>query len=166
MKSILIVLVSILLISNPIQANDNFPKDILAKWIYKHSMISKNMTIQIVENIFQTKHPLFLLALMKEESNFNPTAVSEKGAMGLGQVMPLHEEKLIKAGILIEMRDIFEIPIGVKATEFIWLFKLAKAKGYTKEALRFYYGERDEGYIKRILRDYYALKNLYSKSKS
>lgn len=166
MKSILTALALVLFIINPTQANNDLPKADLVKWVYKHSMISKNMAMQIVENVSQTKHPLFLLALIKEESNFNPTAVSNKGAMGLGQVMPFHEKRLIKAGILTEMRDIFEIPIGVKATAFMYQFKLNKARGYTKIALEFYLGIKDENYIKRVLKDYYILKNICDESRN
>ncbi len=137
-------------------------KPTLAKWVYKHSRISKGMAEQIVDGACRTKYPLLLLALMKTESHFIPTAVSEMGAMGLGQVMYYHEKKLIKAGILDEMRDIFEIPIGIKATEFMWTFKLNKAKGNIVAALTYYYGERNEEYINGILGDYYTLRNLCS----
>lgn len=42
-----------------------------------------------------TRHgidPLLLAAIVEAESNFRPAAVSEKGAMGLMQVMPVHLE--------------------------------------------------------------------------
>ena len=134
----------------------------LTEWVYKHSMISRSMAAQIVEGACRTKYPLLLLALMKTESHFIPTAVSKLGAMGLGQVMYYHETKLIKAGILVEMRDIFEIPIGVKSAEFMWAFKLKKAKGDVVTALTFYYGEKDKKYIDGILGDYYELRGLCS----
>ncbi len=137
-------------------------KPALSEWVYKRSMISRNMATQIVEGACRTKYPLLLLALMKTESHFIPTAVSELGAMGLGQVMYHHEAKLIKAGILTKMRDIFEIPIGIKATEFIWEFKLNKAHGDVVTALTFYYGEKSEEYINGILKDYYDLRGLCS----
>ena len=134
----------------------------LTKWVYKHSMISRSMAAQIVEGACRTKYPLLLLALMKTESHFIPTAVSKLGAMGLGQVMYYHEAKLIKIGILVEMRDIFEIPIGVKATEFMWKSKLKRAHGDVVTALTFYYGEKSEEYINGILGDYYTLRGLCS----
>ena len=130
----------------------------LTEWVYKHSMISRNMASQIVDGACRTKYPLLLLALMKTESHFIPTAVSEMGAMGLGQVMYYHEAKLIKAGILVEIRDIFEIPIGVKSAEFIWTLKLKKAQGDVVTALTFYYGEKDKEYTKGISGDYYELR--------
>lgn len=137
-------------------------KPTLAKWIHKHSIISRKMVAQIVDEIIKTQCPLLLLALMKTESHYSPTALSEKGAMGLGQVMPFHEKKLITAGILTEMRDIFKIPVGVRATEFMWQFKLKKAKGNIRRAFTFYYGERNLKYINGVLKDYYILMGLCS----
>ena len=73
--------------------------------------------------------------------------------------MPFHEEKLIKAGILIE------ISVCVKATAFIWQYKLSKAKGNITLAL-WYYGNKNASHVRQVLRDYQILKNLCSESKS
>lgn len=135
----------------------------LIKWVYKHSRISQDMAKQIVDSIAKTSYPLFLLALIKTESNFNPTAISKKGAMGLGQIMPLHKKALIEAGILEEMRDIFNISVGVQATEFVWEFKVSKAKGNINKALALYLGARRERYINQILKDYFYLNYLCKK---
>lgn len=134
----------------------------LVDWVYKHSQISKAMANKIVANVIDTSYPLFLLALMKTESNFNPTAVSSAGAMGLGQIMPSkkNKETLTKAGIIGEMRDVFDIIIGIKATEAIWCRDILKAKGNIATGLMFYLGERNKTYKSRILQDYFYLNYL------
>lgn len=132
---------------------DYHNKVFLTNWVYeKSSRISRLMVNQIVECTLKTKHPLLLLALMEVESSFDPTSVSRKGAMGLGQIMPnYHAEELKRVGIIKEARDLFNIPTGVKATEHIWGIKLLRAKGDTTEALVRYYGDRDKLYINQVL---------------
>lgn len=135
----------------------------LIEWVYKHSRISQTMAEQIVDSVVKTSYPLFLLALIKTESNFNPTAVSKKGAMGLGQIMPQHEKLLIQAGILREMRDVFNIPVGIEATEFVWEFKISEAEGNINKALALYLGVHRKRYINQILKDYFYLNYLCKK---
>jgi len=139
-------------------------KPLLAEWIYKHSQVSHNMVNEILDNVSKSSYPLFLLALIKAESNFNPTAVSSKGAMGLGQIMPLHEKALIKANILKEMRDIFNISTAIKATEFVWEMKMSEADGDINKALSMYLGGHDYKYVGQILKDYFQLNYLCKKS--
>jgi len=135
----------------------------LVKWVYKNSRISQKMAAQIIDGVAETSYPFFLLALIKTESNFNPTAISSKGAMGLGQIMPIHEETLKGAGILKEMRDVFDISIAIKATEFIWDCKMSEAKGNVDKALALYLGVKNESYSSRILKDYFYLNYLSKK---
>ena len=137
------------------------PAPYLIDWVYEHSTrISRKMAKEIVEHVSYTAYPLFLLSLMKTESSFDPTNLSKAGAMGLGQVMPDHEKTLIKAGIIKEMRDVYDIPAGVKATELIWKLKLRHAKGNIETALQYYYGARCRIYINGILKDYDYLRGL------
>jgi len=135
----------------------------LAKWIYRHSKISRSMVDEILDNVAKSSHPLFLLALIKAESNFNPTAISNKGAMGLGQIMPMHEKALIKANILKEMRDVFNISIAVKATEFVWKMKMSSANCDINKALAMYLGGNNHKYVNQILKDYFQLNYLCKK---
>lgn len=136
----------------------------LIEWVYKHSDISRAMAETVVfYTVSDSSCPLFMLALMKTESNFNPTAVSHKGAMGLGQVMPYHEKTLKDAGIISEMRDIFDIQAGVQATNFMWDTKMTQAKGNIDKALELYLGTHRESYVNRILKDYFYLNYLCKK---
>lgn len=131
----------------------------LVEWVYKNSSkISKKTAEEIVNHTLTTNFPLMHLAIMKTESNFDPTSISSKGASGIGQQMPKDYKKpLIEAGIISEWRDIFDIPQGVKATEFAWNDKFKKAKGDIIKGLIGYYGENDRKYIDPILKDYHYL---------
>jgi len=135
----------------------------LVDWVYKHSRISRVMAEKIVDNVKESSSPLFLLALMRTESNFNPTAVSSKGAMGLGQIMPVHKKALKESGIIKELRDLFNISTAIKATEFIWELKMVDARGDINKALALYLGAHDGKYVNRILKDYFQLSYLCQK---
>jgi len=136
-------------------------KQVTIDWVYiNSSRISRGMAEEIVESTMKTKDPLFLLALMKSESSFDPTLLSSKGAAGLGQVMPQHKERLVKAGILEDFREIFEIDIGVRATEFMWDLHVGETNGDVFKGLVNYLGKRDENYTTQTLKDFFFLREL------
>lgn len=131
----------------------------IVEWVYKNSSkISRKTAEEIVSHTLTTNFPLMHLAIMKTESSFDPTSISTKGASGIGQQMPKdYKEPLIQAGIISEWRDIFNIPQGVKATEFAWNDKFQLGKGNVLESLKLYYGENDKSYINQIIIDYHYL---------
>jgi soluble lytic murein transglycosylase len=93
------------------------------------------------------------------ESNFTPTALSNKGAMGLTQVMPkYHRKNLIKAGIITTDRDLFNIGASIKAGDMILSEHLAQTNNDVTKALDKYLGGKDGVYVKRIQAN---LANLY-----
>jgi len=139
----------------------SFVQYVVSDWVYKNSShISKKMSQEIVVNVFKTNDPLFLLALIKTESTFDPTSISSKGASGLGQVMPEHKKRLIDAGILKEFKDIFDIQTGVKATEFMWDLHLKEQKGNVVKALTKYLGKKNDTYINQVLSDFDILRKM------
>ena len=142
-------------------------KPTLTDWVFKNSSrISKKMAGEIVRYTLETNFPLLLLSIMKTECTFDPTSVSSEGALGLGQVMPRdYEKKMIEAKIITEIRDIFDIPAGVKSIEFAWNDKLIIAKGDIIKALELYLGKKEKDYINQILKDFLYLNYLYKKSK-
>lgn len=143
-------------------------KPALTNWVFRNSSkISKKIAKEIVDCILKTNFPLFLLALIKTESTFDPTSVSSKGALGLGQIMPRdYKKRLKKAGIISDIRDVFDVPAGVKSTEFAWNDKLVLAKGDIIKALGLYLGKKKKDYINQILKDFLYLNYLCRKPKS
>ena len=141
--------------------------DILTEWVYSHSSrISRKTARRIVETtIKETKYPLLILSLMERESNFNPLAISKSGAIGLGQILasPAQIKWLKENKIISEKRDLFDIETNIRATNFIFLYKLKKANGNLEKALMFYVGGNQRRYIKDILTNlgeiYILLKN-------
>ncbi len=85
---------------------------------------------QIVERLYlkagkrgYSVHPVLFMALMRRESNFDPTAVSDVGAVGLTQIMP-------GTAKLLGMNTVYLPPYFRKAGEF-----LRKARQWRARAL-------------------------------
>jgi hypothetical protein len=135
--------------------------DILTEWVYEHSTkISRKTASEIVIETLKTKDPIFFLSLFEVESNFDPNCVSKLHAIGLGQVMPLHKEELIKAGIIKEVRDIFNIAEGIKASGFVWDIKWKEGRGDIRKALAKYLGESNKNYSDKVLENYFHLSTI------
>ncbi len=134
-------------------------------WVYNHSSkISKRTAKIIVEETFKkSKYPLLLLAIFARESSFNPTAVSKKGAFGLGQILVTKNQiKLLQENkIILDPRDLFDIETNIKASEFMLDQKLKVAKGDLRKALYLYVGGNKK-YVQDVLQ---LLGDLYLKSK-
>jgi len=141
-------------------------KTMLVDWVFANSHLgnvpkcSRKMAKEIVDAVFKTDTPLLLLAIFKKESRFEPTAVSHMGAMGLGQVMPMHEKWLKREGIITELRDLFDIETNIKASELVWSRGFQRAKGNPVIALGMYYGARDKSYSEPILSSYRELTEI------
>lgn len=134
--------------------------DLLVTWVYDHSSrISRAAAQEIVFEATKTKRPLLILALIAAESEFTPTVVSSKGALGLTQVMPGSWEKdLIARGIIRERRDLFDIGPSIAAGDYVLGLNLKSTKGDVSAALEMYLGGRDGAYVKKIFSN---LANLY-----
>jgi len=133
---------------------------VLTKWIYEHSkQISMQTSGEIVKEVMKTNKPLLILAIAEIESNFIPSALSSKGAMGLTQVMPsVHEKELISKGMIKERRDLFDIVPSIRAGNYVLDFCLTQSKDNVPKALELYLGGQGGHYVKRILS---SLANLY-----
>lgn len=132
----------------------------LQKWVLSQSSrCSPKQVKLIIQECIRTDLPLLILALISAESEFNPTAVSSKGAIGLGQIMFEHHMKaLIGANIIKEKRDLFDVEANIQATHFILKMFLRQSNGDVTKALERYLGGHDGAYQRKILNN---LANLY-----
>lgn len=142
------------------QSNKMGIRNMLTKWVYNNSgQISTDTAEWIVAACMQTKRPLLMLALISAESDFIPSALSKKGAMGLTQVMfDVHKKMLIEQNIIKEKRDLFNIDANVRAGYYILEMYLKESNGNITKALEKYLGGRDGIYVLKILT---CLANLY-----
>lgn len=183
---------------------EKFP-DILAKHLLKFENYHKLVKLGTKEGIIYYKYPfpyrdyiitysksigvdpLIIASIMREESHFNSQIVSEAGALGLMQLMPLTAKKV---GNVQNKSDLFKeelnIYIGIK-----YFGELLKKYGKIEYAIAAYnagenavdswlkndYKDVDEfiedipytetrNYVKKVLRTYYLMRNLYKVNSS
>lgn len=120
--------------------------DIVGRWDRARSAI-KNPFISILDQVFRKNlkagllvDPLLFLGLMRQESNFNPSAVSHVGAAGLTQIMPSTGKSLGMKNIYMpsyyeEARD-FLARETESRREGVSLFKKACGPGWRDTALQ------------------------------
>jgi len=140
----------------------------LCEWIYKkYTRSSRETILKIIDESMETKHPFLILALFGAESEFNPTAKSSVGALGLGQIMPKYYADILKKeGIIKEIRDLYNVTENIKATEYALLYELERAEGNFALALSRYSGGASK-YFSKVAENYIYLtmikKNTYLK---
>ena len=137
--------------------------------------------------------PFFIAAIIREESQFSPEALSPAGARGLMQVMPATGEQVARSIKLpdFDRRKLFDSDTGINIgtryiSQLMKRFKgdpLLVAAAYNAGpeaaagwvAKNGYNGERDvfvemipyaetRGYVKKVLRNYAEYKRIYGKA--
>ena len=113
--------------------NNGFSKVLLSDDFTKKDI--KNL---IIKNSKFTKYvsPSLGLAVAKMESNFNPKAVSSKGAIGVMQIMPLTAKKMYG----IERYKLFNPVVNIKIGLHFLDHLIQKYKGRVDIALSHYNG--------------------------
>jgi len=125
-------------------------------WVYSHSRkCPKNLAEKMTLFIFEMgTYPKMTLAVVDVESNFDPFAVSEKEAMGLGQIMyTIWGEKLTEVGIIGSKRDLFDWQTNIKAVDFILQDMYTRHKGDWEAVLKNYFGANNKKYIADVYRN-------------
>lgn len=151
-------------IANSVIKEDNATTTKHVEWILNHSSrISRQGATDMYSFAMSMEKGLLFVAIAYVESNFNPTAISKKGAIGLNQIMPniwtkeLKEQKIIK-----EKKDLFNYDKNLLASHYI-LTKYYKKSGSWKEALVRYVGG-DKKYAEKVFAAYGELQLLTAKN--
>lgn len=118
----------------------------------------KNIPIDTINDIAvntlkvanEEKIPIGLLvAVMDQESGFNPTVVSSSGARGLMQVMPFWAKKFDFIKNIAQLHDIYT---GIKAGARILRYALDKSGGSIRKALSLYKGPNHNDYVNHVIK--------------
>ncbi len=126
-------------------------KKAVLRWMSKCSDMPLNMVARIYDEAHKHRFPDLLIAIAKVESNFNPEAVSDAGAVGLMQVMgKTWMNELKDQGIIRNEDDLFSISKCMDASSYILNKYLEWKRNNLRDAL-LCYGGPDPGYARRIL---------------
>jgi len=131
-------------------------KNLLAQWIYKNSFrCSKKQAIKYANIIMKQPYPLLIAAIIQRESSFDSTATNKVGntlVIGLMQIYcsKQHIQQLKKAGIINNIRDLYDPEVNIKAGTFILNDIININNGDLVKSLKMYCGG-SKGYVNNIL---------------
>jgi soluble lytic murein transglycosylase-like protein len=121
------------------------------QWMKENSRMPQQVLSRVYETALNSINPDLVLAICVVESNFNPRAESDKGAVGLMGVMPaVWLDSLRARGIVSDKEDLYMIPNNIASGVFVLKWYLANTHNL-REALRGYSGG-DPAYAGKVLR--------------
>lgn len=125
-------------------------KAAIVKWMRAKSDMPDEMLSKIYDAAVSRGNADLILAVCVVESNFNPTARSDKGALGLMGIMPqVWLDELRSKGIVAGRRDLYGIAKNIASGAYV----LRSYMGITanvQEALTGYVGG-DPSYARKVL---------------
>jgi len=129
-------------------------------WSIKHSSpkVKHETLLNVVEETRKYKKSLLILSIMKEESNFYPYAISNKGAKGISQIMPLWIEELKEKKIVKYEDHLFSWKKNIAACDYI-LDKYHKRFNDWNLVLYNYVGG-DWDYVRRVNKNLQQLQTI------
>jgi len=115
--------------------------------------ITLGATLLLTNNLASIReHPInddLIHKIIRVESNWNHKAVSKKGAIGLGQIMPLWVKELKKEKIIKSKKDLFNPHKNVASMRYILKKYHKESKGDMRKTLNKYSGGH-KGYYERV----------------
>lgn len=140
---------------------ENALKQSLSSYISRSYRIANDAALDIVDSTFTSSEkykidPVLMLAIIAQESRFNPISESSVGALGLTQALPVaHPEKIQdiqeRSGHILNVAD--NVDLGAR----IYAEYLKRYKGDKMMALQQYNGntaDRSQAYAKKVLSHY------------
>lgn len=120
-------------------------------WMGKNSAVSEKVLSDIYGTAASTVNRDLVLAVCFVESNYNPRAVSNKGAMGLMGIMPgIWLDELQSRGIVRKKEDLFKIGNNIAAGTYVLERYLSRTGNLRKALIRYEGG--DSWYATRVLK--------------
>jgi hypothetical protein len=127
------------------------------KWMKDNSEMPEQVLSKIYEVAANSQHLDLILAICMVESNFNPNAKSERGAVGLmGILSSVWLEDLKKEGIVQSQRDLYLVSNNIASGVYILKRYLSKSNSL-EQALLDYVGG-DDDYVGKVMQ---ALGEIY-----
>ncbi len=119
-------------------------------WMSENSAMPETVLSSIYGIAQGTVHTDLVLAVCLVESNYNPRAVSDKGAIGLMGIMPgIWLDELKAQGIVRKREDLYKIEDNIAAGTYV-LERYISKTGNIRQALIRYEGG-DHWYATRVL---------------
>ena len=129
----------------------NATKKEVLRWMKENSAMTEQVLSKVYNAAAHSSHTDLVLAICLVESNFNPHAESDKGAIGLMGIMPtVWLEELKERGFVSGKEDLYTIPGNIDSGMYVFERYLARTNNL-EEALRRYSGG-DPRYAKKVLR--------------
>jgi soluble lytic murein transglycosylase-like protein len=95
-------------------------KQAVLDWMAENSAMPDQVLTKVYNAAAGTRNRDLILAICLVESNFNPHAESDKGAVGLMGIMPdVWMEELKEQGIIREREDLYKISANIAAGAYV-----------------------------------------------
>ncbi|HXX53681.1 MAG TPA: lytic transglycosylase domain-containing protein [Thermodesulfovibrionales bacterium] len=129
----------------------------ILRWMKNNSEMSEEVLTEIYRVAVRNINSDLILAVCMVESNFNPTAKSNKGAMGLMGILPgAWMEELKAQGIVQDKGDLYQISSNISSGAYVLQKYLSRTKTLEKALVDYVGGDRD--YVRKVMK---ALGELY-----
>ena len=125
-------------------------KQAVLDWMAENSAMPEHVLAKIYNAAAGTRNRDLILAICLVESNFNPHAESDKGAVGLMGIMPgVWLEELKAQGLIREKEDLYKISGNIAAGAYVLAKYLAETDDLSQALSRYVGGA--SWYAKKVL---------------